>query len=436
MLGSVMAEPVQMPDLLEKFGFTFKNGSVHTKRTMMLNELVMVLEELPIQAKPEEYLNAIDVYSKHPSERKLANEGVASVNDEKTSQAYSVLRYELETFVCDGQYERGMAHILDTYLKNLSSSAAQQPGVWISGFFGKVTFRQESTNVTTPQRIQIRKLFQAAGFSQVKNGEELVTAPRFIEKLMDLSESAGGEAPKPKAPDTNLLSEIRLSAGNAQLLGLYNARDELSTAIAQWESTAKLIAARWPLWQKLKALSHAAKDLNDYEVIQSQIDAIEKHRQLLDNPDPLTPLIKSLTEALREELNQQKQAWETTYSVQENRLETDSNFMAMEPEERFAIRKPLQLIEDGTPIIEVSDIDAILKTLERTSLSALRDRIAALPSRFQSAKVAAAKAREPKVQQVRLDFSTLKTEADIDAWLQDVRLKLVAQLKNGPVLPH
>ena len=301
---------------------------------------------------------------------------------------------------------------------------------------GKVTFKQESTNVTTTQRIQIRKLFQAAGFSQVKNGEELVTAPRFIDKLMALSESAGGEAPKPKAPDMNLLSEIRLTAGNAQLLGLYNARDELSAAITQWESTSKLIAARWPLWQKLKALSHVAKDLNDYKVIESQIEAIEKHRQLLDDPDPLTPLIKNLTEALREELNQQKQAWETAYSLHESRLETDSNFMAMEPEERFAIRKPLQLTEDGTPNIEVSDTDAILKTLERTSLSALRDRIAALPSRFQSAKVAAAKAREPKVQQVRLDFITLKTEADIDVWLQKVRLKLVAQLKDGPVLPH
>ena len=59
MLGSVMVEPMPMPELLEKFGFTFKNGSVHTKRTMMLNELVMVLEELPLGAGLEEYGKAI-----------------------------------------------------------------------------------------------------------------------------------------------------------------------------------------------------------------------------------------------------------------------------------------------------------------------------------------------------------------------------------------
>lgn len=45
-----------------------------------------------------------------------------------------MLRYELETFVCDGQYEKGVEDILGTYLKNVDQ--AQQPGVWISGFYG------------------------------------------------------------------------------------------------------------------------------------------------------------------------------------------------------------------------------------------------------------------------------------------------------------
>lgn len=75
-----------------------------------------------------------EIYQKDPASRKLVNEGVASVNDERTDQALSVLRYELETFVCDGQYQKGMTHILETYLKNIDQ--AQQPAVWISGFYG------------------------------------------------------------------------------------------------------------------------------------------------------------------------------------------------------------------------------------------------------------------------------------------------------------
>lgn len=75
-----------------------------------------------------------EIYQKDPSTRKLVNEGVASVNDEKTNQALSVLRYELDTFVCDGQYEKGLVHILETYLKNIEQ--AEQPAVWVSGFYG------------------------------------------------------------------------------------------------------------------------------------------------------------------------------------------------------------------------------------------------------------------------------------------------------------
>ena len=75
-----------------------------------------------------------DIYQKDPASRKLINQGVASVNDEQDSDALAVLRYELETFVCDGQYEAGMSDILATYLKNVDQ--LEQPAAWVSGFYG------------------------------------------------------------------------------------------------------------------------------------------------------------------------------------------------------------------------------------------------------------------------------------------------------------
>lgn len=75
-------------------------------------------------------MNNRDIYLKDPSTHELVNKGVANVNDDKLA----VLRYELETFVCEGQYEKALEHILETYLGNLGQE--QQPGVWISGFFG------------------------------------------------------------------------------------------------------------------------------------------------------------------------------------------------------------------------------------------------------------------------------------------------------------
>ncbi|HNQ09391.1 MAG TPA: BREX system P-loop protein BrxC [Giesbergeria sp.] len=76
-----------------------------------------------------------DIYNKPPQENRLVNNGVAEVSEDHSEAAQAVLRYELETFVCDGQYATGLETILDKFLLNLDSGT-EQPGVWISGFYG------------------------------------------------------------------------------------------------------------------------------------------------------------------------------------------------------------------------------------------------------------------------------------------------------------
>ena len=76
-----------------------------------------------------------EIYQLDPQLNRLENNGVAEVKDDQSAQALKTLRYELQTFVCDGEYEAGLDKILSAYLRNLSSDH-EQPGVWISGFFG------------------------------------------------------------------------------------------------------------------------------------------------------------------------------------------------------------------------------------------------------------------------------------------------------------
>ena len=76
-----------------------------------------------------------DIYNKPPQENRLVNNGVAEVSEDHSEAAQAILRYELETFVCDGQYEKGLETILEKFLLNLASKT-EQPGVWISGFYG------------------------------------------------------------------------------------------------------------------------------------------------------------------------------------------------------------------------------------------------------------------------------------------------------------
>lgn len=76
-----------------------------------------------------------DIYNKPPKEDRLVNNGVAEVSEDHSEAAQAILRYELETFVCDGQYEKGLKTILEKFLLNLDAGT-EQPGVWISGFYG------------------------------------------------------------------------------------------------------------------------------------------------------------------------------------------------------------------------------------------------------------------------------------------------------------
>ncbi len=79
-------------------------------------------------------LNA-EIYVKNPLDNQIANNGVVEVKDDESTQALETLRYELETFVCDGKYAEGMENIIDAFLTNVEQGREQQ-GVWVSGFYG------------------------------------------------------------------------------------------------------------------------------------------------------------------------------------------------------------------------------------------------------------------------------------------------------------
>lgn len=76
-----------------------------------------------------------EIYQNDPTTHLLKNQGVAKVNDSQDAEALATLEYELKTFVCDGKYQEGIENILKQFI-NCFNSNDEQPGVWISGFFG------------------------------------------------------------------------------------------------------------------------------------------------------------------------------------------------------------------------------------------------------------------------------------------------------------
>lgn len=74
------------------------------------------------------------IFQRDPAISKLLNDGVAAVREAASDKEIETLRYELEHFVCEGQYEDGLVRILESYLGNVNSTT--QPAAWVSGFYG------------------------------------------------------------------------------------------------------------------------------------------------------------------------------------------------------------------------------------------------------------------------------------------------------------
>jgi hypothetical protein len=75
-----------------------------------------------------------ELFTLNPDENNLVNDGVVEINTAKDDKGLTIIRHELKTFVCEGEYQKGIYRILDTFLKHIEEP--KQPAVWVSGFFG------------------------------------------------------------------------------------------------------------------------------------------------------------------------------------------------------------------------------------------------------------------------------------------------------------
>jgi len=298
---------------------------------------------------------------------------------------------------------------------------------------GKTEFRVEATTISAGERIKIRKVMQALGV-QAKSGEESAKAPEFVDKLRLLADKAGGEPPLPERPASDALEAVRLSSGNDQLKAIVANQDELLAAIESWRTIADKIAQRQPAWGTLKRLADHAKGLKDADALLAQVNQIREHRSLLDDPDPVQPLLANLTQRFRESFNELQQRYSEEHRAVMQRLEADDNWQQLSQEQRHDFLADNRLTAAHAPEISLGSTEEVLETLSHVRPDALADRIAALSSRFDEVLVSAAEAMEPAIQFVSLPRRTLKSEDDIDAWLEDARRELREALLEGPVI--
>ena len=75
-----------------------------------------------------------ELFVKDPLKLELLNQGVSRVTNARDASEERVARFELQTFVCDGQYANGLTRILRSFLAQLDKP--EQAAAWVSGFYG------------------------------------------------------------------------------------------------------------------------------------------------------------------------------------------------------------------------------------------------------------------------------------------------------------
>lgn len=295
----------------------------------------------------------------------------------------------------------------------------------------KSEFRTESIPLSVPDRLRLRKLFQAAGLS-CKSGEEAGKAGEFLAMLMNLAHAAGGDAPLPAAPVTTEIEDLQRLTGNEQLAALKNKAAHLEGQIQMWQAAADLAAARKPAWVILERLAGHAVDLPPADPIRIQIAAIRDQRLLLAPTDPVAPLRQLLAALLRETAMGAVAAHQRAYAAALETLDANVIWGRVSATDRASILSAVGLIN---PVpVDISTDERLIEALDRRGLNGLRAECDATPSRTAGAIERAARLLEPKVQTVALERSTLHNEAELNAWLSRQRERLAASLQHGPVL--
>ncbi|MBE3118554.1 MAG: BREX system P-loop protein BrxC, partial [Candidatus Atribacteria bacterium] len=251
---------------------------------------------------------------------------------------------------------------------------------------GQADFRVEHPVLTASQKLRIKKLFQHAGHP-FQAGDEAVAAPGFIALMKHLGQAAGGEPPAPEPPYVPDLIELDGLRGNDLMASLFEKADDLTHRVDAWRDLAveiKSLTAQFTLTKRL--LDHAA-GLPDIPTDRESLEAVTVNRSLLDDPDPVRPLLASVASKLRSSLQEAYSDYEDVFLRQRARLEAHPVWVALDAATRSLLLAPIEAAMRGKPAIGTDT--ELLAALDGCDLKTWRTLTDALPTRFDQVLAAA-----------------------------------------------
>ncbi len=293
---------------------------------------------------------------------------------------------------------------------------------------GQTKFRPETVSLSTVQILKVRSLINAIGVS-CTNGEEQSKLGQAIAQAKQIARKAGGDAPLPLPPATPHLNELEVLSGNAQLLAAYQSQPIILQELEQWKAQADKVSARLYLWDEFKAALKHCQGLAGYDALDSEKRAIEQNRSLLAEPNPIEPLLKQAIEAIRLAIMKKYQDFQDEYQTCLQELEQDAIWAQLSSPQQSELLTKHHL--DNLELQPLSGNDRVIDSIENTSLTQWSDKTSALAGRFSRVRQEAVDRLVPKAKQVQLSKVVINTEAELNAWLEQVRADVMAALNDN-----
>jgi hypothetical protein len=293
---------------------------------------------------------------------------------------------------------------------------------------GKSTFFKEDEPPTKQEQLAVRGVLTEARVPYTA-GKEGAAISGLVQHLLDLAARAGGPPPLPEAPDTSRLDGIAALAGNQQVRAVAEHAEELRQDIKTWSVAGEQRAGREAAWRTLDRLLRHASTLDVAGNVAPQRDAIQSSRLLMESPDPVAPLIKDLCDALRAEVVELAAGATQDHAKAIQNLQGSAEWQQLGVDDRDALLASSGLSILAAPILG-SDAE-LLKALDETPLTTWRERRQAIPAKVAAARAAAAKQLEPKSVTVTAASATLRTEAEVDAYVAALRERLIRHVTDG-----
>lgn len=298
---------------------------------------------------------------------------------------------------------------------------------------GKATFRREDIAISAREKIALAGLFQPLT-GPIPNRDDLAEPARdFLRKLRSLGESAGGEAPLPAVPKLILEDEAQALAGNALLRFLLDHKSEIEQAIESWRARAKLKTERVGRWRTAERLGRHAEPFPEAATDLIELKGIRDGRQLLEATDPLPAPMRRLRELLTKRLTSAHNDLADAVRRALDALNANPVWTALELAKKETILAEVGLKPPAQQ--DISDDEKLAESLDRRPLGQWQAEIRGVTDLQVSAAQKAAQLSAPQTQRAVIERGTVvRSEPEVDAWLDRQRTTLVAAVKRGPIV--